>query len=82
MVSLLLTATTASANRKNPGFMTVGQQLKTAVNPGESVGAVLNRFNQYRTPENVIQKVFFDSACQKPVPLDLKPLADTVLYVA
>jgi len=82
MVSLLLTATVSSANRKNPGFMTVGQQLKTAVNPGETVGVVLNRFNQYRTPENVIQKVFYDSACQKPVSLDLKPAVDTILYVA
>ena len=82
MVSLLLTATAASVNRKNPGFMTLGQQLKTVVNPGETIRTVLNRFNQYRTPENVIQKVFSDLACQTPVSLDLKPSVDTVLYVA
>ena len=82
MVSLLLTATDFSVARKNPGFMTKGQQLKTSVNPGETIRAVLNRFNQFRTPGNLIEKVFSDFSCQQPVALDLKPTADLVLYVA
>lgn len=82
MVSLLLTATDSSVARKNPGFMTKGQQLKTSVNPGETIRAVLNRFNQFRTPGNLIEKVFSDVGCQQPVALDLKPTTDLVLYVA
>jgi len=82
MVSLLLTATESSANRKNPGFMTKGQQLKTTVNPGETIRAVLKRFNTYRQPENVIEKVFSDFSCLNPVNLDTKPAADLVVYVA
>jgi hypothetical protein len=81
MVSLLLTATESSANRKNPGFMTKGQQLTTTVNPGETIRAVLKRFNQYRQPENVIEKVFSDISCLNPVNLETKPTADLVVYV-
>jgi hypothetical protein len=82
MPSLFLTATDSSAARKNPGFMTKGQQLKTAVNSSETIRAVLTRFNAYRTPENVIEKVFSDPTCRQPVNLDLKPATDMIIYVA
>jgi hypothetical protein len=62
--------------------MTKGQQLKTAINNGETVRAVLARFNVYRTPENVIEKVFSDPTCRQPVNLDLKPATDMIIYVA
>jgi hypothetical protein len=62
--------------------MTKGQQLKTTVNPGETIRAVLKRFNTYRQPENVIEKVFSDFSCLNPVNLDTKPAADLVVYVA
>lgn len=78
MPSLTLAPTPAAVNRKLAGFVS-GAPLKLSVTAGETVGAVLNRFNAYRQPENQITKLQTKEG--HPVSFQTQVNSDLVVYV-
>jgi hypothetical protein len=53
MPNLILSPLQTAVNRKLPGFQS-GKPLKLSFNVGETLSAVLHRFNTYRGPDSQI----------------------------
>jgi hypothetical protein len=77
-LTLTLSPTKAAVNRKLAGFHQ-GTPLKLSFKAGETCEAVLHRFNEYRSPDNHIERLL--TSANLDFPLKTVLMADQVLYV-
>lgn len=80
MPNLILTPSAQAVLRKLAGFHS-GNPLKIVFRPGETIDAILDRFNEYRSPENQIEVLFTDSGLKTKCSMSVAITSDLVLYV-
>ena len=81
MPHLHLTPSPGAVSRKLAGFHS-GGTLKLTFTSGETIGAVLHRFNEYRSPDNQIENLYTTVSLTKTIPLQTTLMADLVVFVA
>jgi hypothetical protein len=81
MPSLTLVPAKSAVERKLAGFHS-GNSLKLSFKVGETVNAVLHRFNEYRGPENQIKVLFANHDLKEHFPLQTQLQSDLSLFVA
>ena len=81
MPHLHLTPSPGAVSRKLAGFHS-GATLKLTFTAGETIGTVLHRFNEYRSPDNQIESLYTTVSLTKTIPLQTPLTADLVVFVA
>jgi hypothetical protein len=81
MPHLHLTPSPGAVSRKLAGFHS-GGTLKLSFTAGETIGAVLHRFNEYRSPDNQIENLYTTVSLTKAISLQTPLTADFVAFVA
>ena len=80
MLTLTLIPSKSAVQRKLAGFHQ-GAPLKVRFTKGETLDAVMHRFNEYRSPENQIESLVTYENSQNPIPLKTLLTTDLALYV-
>jgi hypothetical protein len=81
MPSLTLIPSKAAVKRGLAGFQQ-GKPLKLNFSAGEYVKQPLNRFNEFRMPENQIEQVFTDSDLTQTISLQTQLFGDLSVFVS
>ena len=78
MPSLTLSPSKSAVQRKLAGFHQ-GNSLKLSFKQGETLDAVMHRFNEYRSPDNQIEELV--TSGNSPIPMKTVLTTDLVLFV-
>ena len=81
MPHLSLIPSQKAIHRRLAGFHS-GDTLKLFFKPGERLDAVLERFNEYRSPENQILELFMSPDLTRSYPMRSVLNSDLSLWVA